>query len=256
MEYIIITGASQGLGNALAKTIIGKDKILLLVARDECKLIELKDELLATYQQQSFIYSYDLSNLEQAKLLVSELISQIEKSEGWRITLINNAGTIHPIKTVDELKKEDISSSMTVNTMAPMFIISELMEHTEYNKKELRVINISSGAYQNPVEGWSLYCASKAAIQMFIEVSILENINNSRIKIVSIDPGIMNTGMQESIRSATSKGFKKKDTFLSLFRENKLRNTKQVAQIIKENFIDDWNLDSSFIKLNQFFEGK
>ena len=91
---------------------------------------------------------------------------------------------------------------------------------------------------------------------MYLEVTLLENNSNSNLKILSIDPGVMDTEMQESIRNSESTGFSKKNDFIDLYRENKLRNVDSVSKVIKENFIDDWNVNGNFMKLDNFFESK
>lgn len=256
MEYIIITGASKGLGRSLARKMTDKDKALVLIARDKKELVRLKYELENKCAQKILIYPFDLNNYDKAGELMKNILSECNQSNDCKITFINNAGSIHPIKTVNHLVEEDIKSNLTVNILSPIFIISKLIEFAIQNKKELKVINISSGAYKQPINSWALYCTSKAAIQMYLEVAFSENKCNSFIKILSVDPGVMDTEMQKSIRTAESKGFDKKDEFINLYRDNKLRSTNSVAKIIKENFIDDWNVESIFIKLDKFFESK
>ena len=256
MEYVIITGASKGLGRSLVRTIIDKDKALVLIARDKKELVRLKHELENKFAQKILIYPFDLNNYDKVGELMKNILSEFNQSNDCKITFINNAGSIHPIKTINQLAEEDIKSNLTVNILSPIFIISKLIEFASQNEKELKIINISSGAYKQPINSWALYCTSKAATQMYLEVALSENNSNSSIKILSIDPGVMDTGMQESIRNAESKGFDKKDNFINLYRDNKLRSPNSVAKIIKENFIDDWNVDSSFIRLDKFFESK
>lgn len=256
MEYVIITGASKGLGLSLARAIIDQDKALVLIARGKQKLLELKQELENKYIQKMLIYTFDLNNYDKVGELMNNILSEVNQDNDCKITFINNAGSIHPIKTVNRLKEEDIKRNLTVNILSPVFIISNLIEFAIQNGNQLKIINISSGAYEEPISSWALYCTSKAAIQMYLEVAYLENKSNSSIRILSIDPGVMDTEMQESIRNAEAKGFDKKDNFINLYRENKLRSTDSVAKIIQENFIDDWNVDSNFIKLDKFFKSK
>ena len=256
MEYLIITGASKGLGKSLAKTIIDKDRILILIARDELKLNELKAELSKKHNQKISIFSFDMNNYENIDDLMNNIMLLFDFNDDFKITFINNAGTIHPIKTVDFLEETDIKSNLTVNVLSPILMISKLTRFVKQNNKELKIINISSGAYNQPIDSWALYCTSKASIQMFLEVLLSENNNEPALKILSIDPGVMDTGMQESIRNSEAKGFSKKNDFLNLYRENKLRSVDSVAKVIKDNFIDDWNVNSNFMKLDNFFESK
>jgi len=256
MEYVIITGASKGLGRSLARTLIDKDRVLILIARDQVKLNEIKAELNKKPHQKILAYPFDLNNYENVDDLMNNIMLQFNLNDDFKITLINNAGTIHPIKTVDLLEETDIKSNLTVNVLSPVLMISKLTRFANQNSRQLKIINISSGAYNQPIDSWALYCTSKAAIQMYLEVALSENNNDSAVKILSIDPGVMDTGMQESIRNSESKGFSKKNDFVNLYRENKLRSVDSVAKVIKENFIDDWNVNSNFMKLNNFFESK
>ena len=256
MEYVIITGASKGLGKSLARTIMDKDRVLILIARDQFKLNEIKDELYKKHHQKILVYPFDLTNYENVDDLMDNIFLQFDSNDDFKITLINNAATIHPIKTVDLLDETDIKNNLTVNVLSPVLIISKLARFANQNSRHLKIINISSGAYNHPIDSWALYCTSKAAIQMYLEIALSENNNDPAVKILSIDPGVMDTGMQESIRKAESKGFTNQNDFLNLYRENKLRSVDSVAKVIKENFIDGWNVNSKFIKLDDFFESK
>ncbi|TFZ40799.1 SDR family NAD(P)-dependent oxidoreductase [Soehngenia longivitae] len=256
MEYVLITGASNGLGRSLARTINDEDKVLILIARNQFKLNKLKSELNKERNQKILAYPFDLSNFENVDDLMNNIILQFNHKDDFKITLINNASTIHPITTVDLLEEKDIRSNLTINILSPALIISKLIKFANLNSRQLKIINISSGAYKQPIGSWSLYCTSKAAIQMYLEVTLLENNSNSNLKILSIDPGVMDTEMQESIRNSESTGFSKKNDFIDLYRENKLRNVDSVSKVIKENFIDDWNVNGNFMKLDNFFESK
>lgn len=256
MEYVIITGASKGLGLSLARVIADKEKVLVLIARNKIELVQLKNELELTTNQKILIYPFDLNDYDKIDELTDNILSEINQKDDSSITFINNAGSIEPIKTVDCLEEEEIKNNLTLNILSPLFILSKLIDFAIKTEKQLKIINISSGAYKSPINSWSLYCTSKAAVQMYLEVAISENRHNSNIKILSIDPGVMNTGMQKAIRNVEARGFDMQDSFRDLYKNNQLRSPNAVAEVIKSKFIDNWDAEGSFMKLNKFFESK
>ncbi len=92
-----------------------------------------------------------------------------------------------------------------------------------FNANALTFVNISSGAANRAISNWSLYCSSKAFIEMFFNVAEKEY---ERHRFFNIDPGVMDTNMQKSIRDSD---FPDLSDFQKLEKEGKLRATKDVA---------------------------
>jgi benzil reductase ((S)-benzoin forming) len=85
-----------------------------------------------------------------------------------------------------------------------------------YAQIPLVVLNISSGAGKNAIDGWSSYCASKAGLDMFSRV-VAEELSLSgkkNIRVFSVAPGIVDTAMQEEIRKASAKDFSRIQQFV------------------------------------------
>jgi benzil reductase ((S)-benzoin forming) len=99
----------------------------------------------------------------------------------------------------------------------------------------LTFVNISSGAANRPIAGWATYCSSKAFTKMFFDVLATQTKNNPDIKIKTIDPGVIDTSMQQLIRNANNHDFPEQPIFRQLNEEGKLRKPSDVAEeIIKE----------------------
>ncbi|MBO1261745.1 SDR family NAD(P)-dependent oxidoreductase [Bordetella holmesii] len=93
---------------------------------------------------------------------------------------------------------------------------------------ERRIINISSGAGRNPTAGWGVYCATKAAVDMYSRVLKTEH-GASGVRVVSLAPGIVDTGMQADIRSSDPQAFPGLTRFQDFHATGKLSAPADVA---------------------------
>ena len=118
--------------------------------------------------------------------------------------------------------------------MIPFMLTNYLLQKGTSSK--IKIINISSGAAKRPIEGWGLYCATKGANEMFFDVLKSEVSTNVNFSVYNIDPGVMNTEMQEEIRSKSQTEFPNVTDFIQLSKENKLRNVNDVAYKILKDF--------------------
>jgi benzil reductase ((S)-benzoin forming) len=135
---------------------------------------------------------------------------------------------------VGSLKSLDIISSINVNYVAPV-LITNMLFNLEYSN--INVLNISSGAATTPINSWSIYCSSKAANKMFFETLSLQINNDDRHSIAHIDPGVINTPMQEKIRAIPKDYFENVDKFIDLKYSDKLKDPDCVALNIITSFV-------------------
>jgi len=211
MKSILITGASKGLG---------KELLQLLVADSKYNVISLsRTDPNIDLPSHTFIKT-DLSNS-------TELSSQLEKSKAVfekldEILFINNASDIKPVLKSGKFSSEQISKNITINFSSPLIITNFLLGLA----KKVDILNVSSGAAKNPIAGWSLYCSTKAASRMFFDTVKLEHPDS---KIIQIDPGIIDTAMQEDIRKSDKDDFSRVDEFINFKAENKLKPAREVA---------------------------
>ncbi len=197
MKYSVITGASSGIGYETAKAFGRRNKNLILVARRETNLRELKNEILKYNSDIDIILKQvDLSKTENAYILFDELANfQIE-------TWINNAGfgDNYPVVDID-LKK--IESMLNVN-IESLTILSTLFVKKYQNVPDTQLINISSTAGYNFVPA-VLYCASKFFVSIFTEgLSLQLKKANAKLTAKILAPhatetefGKITTGLEE-----------------------------------------------------------
>lgn len=217
MNYYYITGASSGLGKAFAEYLLSEssENFVYGISR-HCTILH------ANYKH----IEIDLNDLTK----VEEFEFQ-EHLEAKKIALINNAGAIGLIKPVGKLSSESIIRSYHVNLISPVLLTNKFINQYQNSKNHKLIVNVSSGAGKNPVAGWSTYCSSKAALDMFSRVVDEEQKSASdKINIFSIAPGVVDTNMQQEIRNASQEDFPHRDDFINYKKHNKLTKPAEVAE--------------------------
>ena len=157
-------------------------------------------------------------------------------------TLINNAGTVEPIGLIGTIDDSKLSEAVAINLTAPMILSNAFISALEKFKGQKRVVNISSGAGRNPYEGWGVYCTTKAGLDHFSRVISLEQEKAEYpTHVLSIAPGIIDTGMQETIRASNADDFPLHDRFLEYKQQGHLSSaqataSKLISVIVHEDF--------------------
>lgn len=228
-----ITGASKGIGLALSKQLIANNDVLVCVARTK------NEELIQLAEQKNChltFLTYDLAEATGIDALMGKMIAQIpNKANVKSITLVNNAGVVEPIGPTEKNDHEKIAASIAVNLTAPMLLTSAFIKQLEADTCAKRVVNISSGAGRKVYTGWSAYCTTKAGLDHYTRV-VAEEQRNKRhgVKLVSIAPGIIDTGMQTTIRASNKADFALLDRFIAYKEENLLSTPEETARKLIE----------------------
>ncbi|CAB3837618.1 SDR family oxidoreductase [Achromobacter ruhlandii] len=224
----ILTGASRGIGAAMARGLAKPGTRLITLARRE-------DPELAAYARsqdaQLEQLSVDLSDLAAAEAAARRICDTLPR-DARRYLLINNAGTVHPVSGTDALiDGPAIAAAFNLNVTAVMLLTARFLAAVEDIKADRRVLNISSGAGRNPNAGWGVYCATKAALDMYSRVVKQEQGENGA-RVVSLAPGIVDTDMQAAIRSSDPKSFPALAKFQDFHASGKLSSPANVASRI------------------------
>ena len=218
MNVYIITGASKGIGFELAKQLSGEGHFVIGIARTASKLDGVK-----------FIEA-DLSETGNLESLINEMIAAAPQDTA-SFTLINNAGTVNPIGLIGTINAEEVSTAIALNLTAPMILSNAFIQTLKEFDGVKRIINISSGAGRNAYEGWGTYCTTKAGLDHFSRVVALEQENAKYpVDIVSIAPGIIDTGMQETIRGSKEEAFPLLEKFMDYKEKGLLSSAEQTAE--------------------------
>lgn len=217
-KLFFITGSSKGIGKGLAEYAL-QDGNTQVIGLSRTHSIEHSN-----YRG----ISIDLSDVKNLEKEAEGLLSAEKDFDS--IVLINNAGTLGDVKHLGNIDPTSITHLINLNVTAPILLMNAFMKVYGDFKGEKTIINISSGAGKNAVDGWSGYCASKAALDMATEVAAKENnLDMGGFRIHAIAPGVVDTEMQTQIRSTSQQDFSGVDRFKSLKEDQQLSSEKEVA---------------------------
>ncbi|MCA0150295.1 (S)-benzoin forming benzil reductase [Rossellomorea vietnamensis] len=230
MDYAIVTGATRGLGESVARLFIEKGIGILNISRsDNDSLQKLAREKEVSYE----FFPCDLSQSGQTEAVFREVGAKVFGSGAKTIYVVQNAGVVTPINTSGEVENEAMETSVHVNLLSPMIATNELLKAAKGSESKMIMVNISSGAGSRPVYGWSTYCATKAGVNMLTETVSLELSNtHSRHQVIAFSPGVMDTDMQGEIRSSSKEAFAEVESFQRYKEEGMLRSTDTVADAL------------------------
>ncbi len=228
MRYVFITGTSRGLGNALLE-MFQEDRIIS-ISRGR---VETEYPLYKEF----YVDFLDEKKLEST---VDEIFGSIEPEPGDEVFLINNAGVVDPVKSVESIDAEGFLNNYKVNVLAPALFMKGFVNQFKDLRGAKRILTVSSGAALNPTEGWAAYCSSKAAVNMVSDVLRLEMDRlDYPIFTATFRPGVIDTDMQSDIRSSEENEFPDVERFKKYKETNKLYNKKTVAYVLKRVITSD-----------------
>ena len=179
MKTVLITGASQGLGRALARLLSARGYRLVLNARNAERLQELAWELGA------IAIAGD----------VSEVAEEIAAQAGRVDVLVNNASELGPLPMpqLDAYPWDALLRVFKVNAVAPLHLTQLVLPQMKARGEGL-IVNISSDAATNAYPGWGGYGASKAALE-HISRTLAAELEGTSVRVEIVDPGEMATQM-------------------------------------------------------------
>jgi NAD(P)-dependent dehydrogenase (short-subunit alcohol dehydrogenase family) len=182
----LITGASRGLGLALARALADEGWALIIDARGEEALESASAELSALTRVVAI--AGDVADSEHRAAL-AEAASEV----GGLDALVNNASILGPSPqpALLDYPLDVLEEVYRTNTLSPLALIQALADEL---KQDARVINVTSDAAVEPYEGWGGYGSSKAALEQLSNILEAENPN---LRVYRVDPGDMRTRMHQ-----------------------------------------------------------
>lgn len=206
---ILVTGATRGLGESIARLLDQLGHSTLLLGRSGHALEKLQQEL-----NHARVLACDLTQTDQVPAIVDHALEQLGGLDG----LINNAGTIEPIASMRMIKAQAWTDAIALNLTAPALLMQACLP--QLSLAHGRIVNISSGAAIKPMAGWGAYCASKAGL---LHLSAVIASEEPQVGCFSLRPGVIDTDMQHQIRqSHDGMHAGDRERFLALHSEGKL----------------------------------
>ncbi|MGP1397102.1 MAG: SDR family oxidoreductase [Inquilinaceae bacterium] len=188
----LVTGASRGIGAAAARKLADYGANVVLAARSAGAIETLAREIGPT----AVAVVCDVSRYES----VQQAVRTAMKRFGRLDLLVNNAGVIEPIARLEDSDPAAWGEAVDINVKGVYHGM-----HAAYPAMKSGgggvIVNISSGAATGVLEGWSHYCASKAAVLSLTRCGHLEW-GDQGISVVGLSPGTVATGMQTAIKAS------------------------------------------------------
>ena len=227
-HLVILTGASRGMGLAMARQLLTTDRTLLCLARGRSEALAEEALSAGTRLEQ---WTADLSQpLDIAARLASWLAAPAAGTYA-SATLINNAGVVPRIAPMGDTRAEDVAHGLRVGLEAPMALTAVFLRATAHWPGARRVLNISSGLGRRPMASQGTYCAAKAGMDHFTRCLALEEAARPNgARVCSLAPGVIDTDMQVHLRAADAADFPDVQGFANLKSQGMLTSPDEAAR--------------------------
>jgi NAD(P)-dependent dehydrogenase (short-subunit alcohol dehydrogenase family) len=223
----IVTGASRGMGLAIARQLLEPSHTVLCISRTASDALAHEARATGATLLQ---WSQDLAFGEQASERLAQWLDQQDASVCDSATLINNAGMIPRIGPLSEAGSADLANALRIGLEAPMQLTAAFLHATRHWTATRKVLNISSGLGRRAMASQAAYCAAKAGMDHFTRCLALdEALKPNGAAVCSLAPGVIDTDMQVQLRGADTAAFPDQDNFARLKQNGQLSTPANAA---------------------------
>lgn len=223
IKTILITGASSGIGAACVQEASRLNLNVIATARSKSKL-----ELLERQFKNVQIIVADIATETGRNIIVDSINQPID-------FLLHNAAILDQPQEFSDISLSDFRNNIVTNVEPILFLTQKLIPYFKAANQTGRILSVSSGAAKYAIAGMANYCVSKSAALMANQVLKAEMPKNG-VVVNDYFPGVVDTGMQKTLRSSNNDVFPHSDDFKELKKMGKLANPSQVAQSILNIF--------------------
>lgn len=224
----IITGASRGMGLAMAEQLLAEENRLLCISRKSNPALAAQAAQHKCVLEQ---WTLDLSQPQAAADALLAWLRGLDQTGLRSITLINNAAVIPTIAPMRASAPAELALALRVNLEAPMLLTAAFLQGTQDTTAVRKVLNISSGLGRRSMASQAAYCAAKAGMDHFTRCLALEEAAlDNGAKVCALAPGVIDTDMQVQLRSADTSMFPDQAAFAQLKAAGQLSTAGMAAQ--------------------------
>ncbi|EEQ42729.1 conserved hypothetical protein [Candida albicans WO-1] len=239
----IITGASRGIGKAIAEVLLKDPNTkVVVVARTEAPLEALANKYGS--DRVDFVVG-DITDSSTSEKAVESAISKF----GQLNSIIANAGVLEPVGPIESTSVDDWKRLYDINLFAVVELIKHSLPHLK--KTNGKVIAVSSGAATKAYSGWYAYGSSKAALNHLI-LSLASD--EKDVQAISIAPGVVDTEMQTDIREKFGKNMTPEglQRFVDLHENRQLASPEEPGTVYAKLALQGWSkdLNGKFLRYN------
>lgn len=221
----LVTGTSSGIGAALTRSLLENEWAVLGLSRRK-----------ASFDSPHYRhFEIDLADHTALNTLADEEFGPMFADSCWeRIALVNNAAHLGALRPVEKMDLTELGGVLAINSVAPVFLMG-LMVGVVSSESALRIVNVSSGAAGRGIPGLADYCASKAALRIAGEAlgaeleASADGTERRDVEILSYEPGIVDTSMQEKARGSNPEEFPSHEVFRGFAERGELHEPDAVV---------------------------
>jgi 3-oxoacyl-[acyl-carrier protein] reductase len=194
-KVALVTGASRGLGEGVARALAARGAAVMLAARDGAAVAAVAEGIAAAGGRAASA-ACDVSDYAAVERLVA---ATRERFGGLQI-LVNNAGIIEPIAEIATSDPAAWARNIEINLTGAYHVVRAVLPGMLAGGGGT-IVDVSSGAAYRPLEGWSAYCSGKAGLAMLTRAIALETAGRG-VRVFGFSPGTIDTEMQVKIRAS------------------------------------------------------
>lgn len=187
-KWILITGATSGIGKASAEVFAEAGTNLILTGRREDRLKTIQKELREKHSIQVQMYCFDVRDRDACKKCVDSITQPID-------ILLNNAGLASGKESIDEADFEDWDKMIDTNIKGLLSMTRFVSERMK-QRNEGHIINIGSIAGHEAYAGGSVYCGTKHAVKAITQAAKMD-LTGTNIRVSAVSPGLVDTEFSE-----------------------------------------------------------
>ncbi len=229
----IITGASRGMGLAMAQQLLLSDNFLLCMSRQVNDALAASAAKSGTGLEQ---WPLDLDHTIEASAKLTQWLASRKPQAFASATLINNAAMLPKIAPLSDANPLELAKAMRVGLEAPLQLTAAFLGGTEGWQDATgagiprKVLNISSGNGRRPMASQAIYSAAKAGMDHFTRcVALEEALKPNGARVCSLAPGVIDTDMQTHLRGSDPTAFPDHSRFVELKERGQLSTADQAA---------------------------
>jgi len=190
-KVVLITGASRGIGAALAKAIASEGANLCLLARDSDALRNLAYDLRRLYAVEVMARACDIRDASRVEHFVNDSVQRFGRLD----VVINNAAVLGLMAPIHEYTPEQWNSTIATNLHGAFYVSHYALRKMKGQSEGGRIVFVSSSVGRSVRAGWGAYAVSKYAVEALMELIALEH-DQTGVISCSINPGGASTAMR------------------------------------------------------------
>lgn len=218
-SLVWISGASGGIGQALAKTVPWEGARVIGISRHRPE--GTIDHLKA-----------DLADPSMWPVVGDSFHREMEGFDGEHVVFVHAAGTVDPTGFAAEVDSDAYLRNVLLNSAAPQVLGQLFLAAAHSLDAHRHLVMLTSGAARSVYPGWASYGASKAALDQWVRNVGAEQDERGGVQVLSVAPGTVDTAMQAKLRNTPEADFPIRQKFLGLHEQGKLSDPQQVASQI------------------------